>query len=182
MRELGDAGAMLDDQAKLQYRLRLRELAEKLEDLRERGAYERVDEVVSEIDFIQRELARAVGLGGRNRRAGSAAERARLNVTRAIKSAIEKIQEHDLDIGKILGQSIRTGSFCSYVPETPNPANWRFSHLSPRPFGRVGDSCFPQKRVRFRPGLGGPTGLRRQKRKALRWNPFLSKQGLARGM
>ena len=42
-----------------------------------------------------REMARAVGLGGRDRRAGSAAERARLNVTRAIKSALQKISEHN---------------------------------------------------------------------------------------
>jgi tetratricopeptide (TPR) repeat protein len=128
VRELGDAGEVLDDHAKLRYRDRLRELAEELEDLRERGAHEKVDKVLSEIDFIQHEIARAVGLGGRSRRAGSAAERARLNVTRAIKSAIEKIHEHDSTIGKILSQSIRTGSFCAYVPEKLDPtARWNFS-------------------------------------------------------
>jgi hypothetical protein len=82
VREIGDAGEMLDEQAKLQYRRRLHELTEELEDLRERGAHARAEAVASEIDFIQHEVARAVGLGGRNRRAGSAAERARLNVTR----------------------------------------------------------------------------------------------------
>jgi hypothetical protein len=38
-------------------------------------------------DFLVAELARAVGLGGRDRRAASHAERARLNATRAIRAA-----------------------------------------------------------------------------------------------
>jgi len=127
VRGIGDAGEMLDEQAKLQYRRRLHELTEKLEDLRERGAHARAEAVASEIDFIEQEIARAVGLGGRNRRAGSAAERARLNVTRAIKSVVEKVAERDSALGKLLDRSIRTGSYCSYVPDSLNPTNWRFS-------------------------------------------------------
>ena len=127
VRGLGDAGEMLDQEAKLQYRRRLHELGEKLEDLREKGAHDRAAEIESEIDFIQHEVARAVGLGGRNRRAGSTAERARLNVTRAIKSAIEKIALRDSTVAKLLDSSIRTGSFCSYVRDHNNQTNWRFS-------------------------------------------------------
>src|SRR4029450_11446429 len=41
----------------------------------------------AERDLLGRELARAVGLGGRDRRAASHAERARLNATRAIRAA-----------------------------------------------------------------------------------------------
>ena len=44
-----------------------------------------------ELDFLATELARAVGLGGRDRRAASHAERARLNVTRAIKAAMRNL-------------------------------------------------------------------------------------------
>jgi predicted ATPase len=127
VRGIGDAGEMLDEQAKLQYRRRLHELTEKLEDLRVRGAHERAEAVASEIDSIERELARAVGYWGRNRRAGSAAERARLNVTRAIKSVIERVAERDSALGKLLDRTIRTGSCCSYVPDSLNPTNWRFS-------------------------------------------------------
>jgi tetratricopeptide (TPR) repeat protein len=127
VREIGDAGEMLDEQAKLQYKRRLHDLAEELEDLRERGAHTRAAAVESEIDFIQHELVRAVDRRGRNRRAGSTAERARLNVTRAIKSVIEKVAERDSALGKLLDRSIRTGSFCSYVPDSLNPTNWRFS-------------------------------------------------------
>ena len=71
---------MLDQHA----RRRLRELREELEELRGRGDLEGGEKIEAEIDFIERKLIRAVGLGGRDRRAGSAAVRARLSVTRAI--------------------------------------------------------------------------------------------------
>ncbi len=124
---LGDAGPMLDARAKQEYRRRLLELREQVEDLRERGDHERALEVESEIEFLEREIVRAVGLGGRDRRAGSASERARLNVTRAIRAAFQKIAEHDASLGKLLERSIRTGSFCRYVADPQVPINWQFS-------------------------------------------------------
>ena len=60
------------------------------------------------------ELTAAAGLGGRPRRLGSEAERARLNVTRAIRSAISRIHDHAPDAAAHLNQTIRTGSRCSY--------------------------------------------------------------------
>jgi tetratricopeptide (TPR) repeat protein len=124
---LGDAGEMLDAKAKQEYQRRLVDLREELNDLRERGDETRAAQVESEIDFLHREIARAVGLGGRDRRAGSAAERARLNVTRAIKSALQKISEHNTQLGELLDQSIRTGSFSCYLANPRAPVTWRFS-------------------------------------------------------
>jgi class 3 adenylate cyclase/tetratricopeptide (TPR) repeat protein len=124
---LGDAGEMLDRQAKQEYKRRLFELREKLAELRERGDSERAAEVESEIDFLAREIARAVGLGGRDRRAGSAAERARLNVTRAIKGALQKISEHSADLEKLLDRTIKTGSFCSYIADPRLSISWQLS-------------------------------------------------------
>ena len=68
---LADSGEMLDAQAKQEYRIRLHDLIEDLRKLRQRGDADRADEVQSEIDFLKTEMARAVGLGGRDRRAGS---------------------------------------------------------------------------------------------------------------
>jgi len=68
---LGDAGEMLDEQAKAAYRRRLSELREELEDAKELGNVERAEQAEEEIDALTRELSRAVGLGGRNRRAAS---------------------------------------------------------------------------------------------------------------
>ncbi len=124
---LGDAGEMLDAKAKQEYQRRLVDLREELDDLRERGDETRAARVESEIEFLHREIARAVGLGGRDRRAGSAAERARLNVTRAIKSALQKISEHNSQVGELLDRSIKTGSFSCYLANPRTPITWRFS-------------------------------------------------------
>jgi len=124
---LGDAGEMLDAKAKQEYQRKLIELREELEDLRERGDQPGAARVEEEIDFIAREIARAVGLGGRDRRAGSAAERARLNVTRAIKSALQKISEHNTELGELLDRSIKTGSFSCYLANPRDRIDWQFS-------------------------------------------------------
>jgi len=123
----GNSGEMLDGKAKQDYRRRLVELREELEDARELGNEERAEAIESEIDFLAREISRAVGLGGRDRRAGSVAERARLNVTRAIKSALQKISEHDQELGVWLARSIHTGSFCSFAEQKQIRINWKLS-------------------------------------------------------
>src|SRR5215469_18452914 len=61
----GDAGEMLDAQAKREYQRRLHELNELLEDQRERGNHERVDQIESEMEEITHELRRGLGLGRR---------------------------------------------------------------------------------------------------------------------
>ncbi|MGO9450123.1 MAG: ATP-binding protein [Candidatus Binataceae bacterium] len=124
---LGDAGEMLDARAKEDYRRKLRELREELEEHRARGNAERAQKIETDIDFIVREISRAVGLGGRDRRAGSAAERARLNVTRAIKTALQKISEHDDKLRELLERHIRTGVFCRYTLDVEAPIDWKFS-------------------------------------------------------
>ncbi len=121
-----DAGEMLDDEAKASYRRRLVELRELLGDAREIGNIERAAELEDEIDALTRELARAVGLGGRDRRAGSVSERARIAVTRAIRSAIERITEKEAVIGELLGCTIKTGTFCSYNPSPAPALEWEF--------------------------------------------------------
>ena len=124
----GDAGEMLDAKAKQEYKRRHRELSEELEDVRERGDHERAQAIKTEIEFLDRELVRAVGLRGRDRLAGFTAERARLNVTRAIKAALQKIAEHNAPLGELLDRSIRTGSLCSYVadPKLAVSGNFRW--------------------------------------------------------
>jgi hypothetical protein len=63
------------------------ELAAELEEADRCNDPGRAATAAAERDFLVDELARAVGLGGRDRRAASHAERARLNVTRAIRAA-----------------------------------------------------------------------------------------------
>jgi len=121
----GDAGALLDAEAKAAYRERLEGLREDLEEAERFHDVERVARLREELDFVGAELARAVGLGGRDRKAGSAAERARVNVTRAIRGAVRAIAEHDARLGHHLERSVRTGVFCVYDPGPPGPDVWR---------------------------------------------------------
>lgn len=123
----GDSGEMLDAQAKQEYRRRLVDLDQEMEEFRQKGDVDRADQLQSEIDFLKTEMSRAVGLGGRDRRAGSAAERARLSVTRAIKVALQKISEHHKSLGELLSRCVRTGSFCSYIPGQLGPLRWQFT-------------------------------------------------------
>ncbi len=123
--DLGDAGPMLDAQAKAEYRRRLQELRDGAEDARERGDSALASRLEEEMDFIAAELGRAVGIGGRDRRAASAAERARLNVTKAIKSVITKIAEHNRLLGQHLSATVKTGTFCSYTPDPASRISWK---------------------------------------------------------
>ena len=79
--DLGHAGEMLDAQAKAAYQRRLTELEDELEEARELGNEERVAKAEDEKEAVAREIRRAIGLGGRDRRAASSAERARVAVT-----------------------------------------------------------------------------------------------------
>jgi predicted ATPase len=124
---LGDAGEMLDEQAKVAYRRRISELREGLEEAKELGNIELAEQAEQEIDALTRELSRAVGLGGRNRRAASASERARQSITKTIKAVVERIVQSDAALGNIFSRCIKTGTFCSYQPDPDFPIAWEFA-------------------------------------------------------
>jgi predicted ATPase len=115
------AGAALDARAKAAYRARVEELHEEIEQARDWADHERVARAREEMDFIARELARAVGLGGRDRPTASQAERARQNVGRALHKATRQIAAALPELGAHLERAIHTGGFCSYRPD-PDPA------------------------------------------------------------
>jgi hypothetical protein len=123
---LDDAGAMLDSEAKTAYKRRLVELREELDEAKEFGHVQQSSRIEEEIESLVKELSRAVGLGGRDRRAASQSERARINVVRAIKSATEKIAAHHSELGCMLSKAVRTGTFCRYLPDSRNPTSWAF--------------------------------------------------------
>jgi hypothetical protein len=74
---------------------------------------------------LAHELAAGTGLGGRDRRASSGSERARVNVTRAIRSAIARIADQSPALGQHMVTTVRTGTFCSYVPDVRVPLIWQ---------------------------------------------------------
>jgi hypothetical protein len=46
-------------------------------------------------------------------------------VTARVRDAVRRIAAHDPELGRHLDRSIRTGTFCSYEPETP--VAWRLT-------------------------------------------------------
>src|SRR5260370_11873054 len=114
----GDAGEMLDARAKASYKKRLAELREEIAESRRLGEDKRAQKAEDESDAITKELARAVGLSGRDRRAAAVTEQALGNIARAITASIQKIARSNSAMGKHLAKSIRTGTFCSYIPDT----------------------------------------------------------------
>src|SRR4029079_4515247 len=105
----GDSGDMLDREAIAAYRERLGEVEEELREAEAWNDTARAESARSEGEFLRAELSRAVGLGGRSRKAGADAERARVNCQRRLRDAIKRIAEQDAAIGKHLLRSVRTG-------------------------------------------------------------------------
>lgn len=162
---LGDAGEMLDKQAKQAYRRRLSELRDEHAEARALGQVDRAETAEVEIDALIAELSRATGLGGRDRVAASGSERARQSVTRAIKCALGRIADYHPALAQILAPQLKTGTYCSYRSDPSCPIRWslgattgdavssmadesaaempndlvksEFDHYRPHPFGDV---------------------------------------------
>jgi tetratricopeptide (TPR) repeat protein len=114
--EEGDAGPALDDRAKASYRARLEDLRDALAEAERFGDASRATRTREEIDAIADELARGVGLGGRDRRAASVSERARINVQRRLRDVLDRIEAQAPALGRKLAASLKTGTYCSFVP------------------------------------------------------------------
>ncbi len=121
----GHAGELLDRRAKEAYRRRLAEIDDDMEAARALGDVQRAAQADAEREVLVRELARAVGLGGRDRRAGLASERARSAVTRAIRQGLARIRDHVPSLGEHLDRTIRTGTSCAYLPDSRVSVGWK---------------------------------------------------------
>jgi tetratricopeptide (TPR) repeat protein len=119
-------GPLLDGRAKGEYRQRIGELEAELAEAEAAHDLGRAEKSRAELDLLGQQLASAVGLGGRDRPAGDAAERARLNVTRAIHAAIRRIRVAHPRMAQHLATSIVTGRLCRYEPDRKSGIDWRF--------------------------------------------------------
>jgi tetratricopeptide (TPR) repeat protein len=120
----GDAGDLLDSAARAAYKRRLVDLEAELDEAERFNDAGRMARAHEEREFLTAELARAVGLGGRSRRAGSASERARVNVTRVLGRTIDKIAEASPTLGQHLAAAVRRGTYCSYTPDPRLTLHW----------------------------------------------------------
>jgi non-specific serine/threonine protein kinase len=122
--DLGDAGEVLDAKARNEYRRRLEELREEIARTRRMNDVGAAERAEAEYEELTEHLSAAAGLGGRIRRTGSHRERARVAVTRSIRSSIESIRLSSPSMSRHLTSSIRTGHFCRYSPALPTV--WQF--------------------------------------------------------
>jgi hypothetical protein len=119
-------GPMLDAKAKAEYKRRITELWQDLNEAERFNDPQRKTEVQNELQAVSDHLASAIGLGGRDRNTSLDAERARSAVTKRIKKAIQKIGEAIPSLGYHLAARIKTGYFCSYSPRADRPVTWKF--------------------------------------------------------
>ncbi|HUP84315.1 MAG TPA: hypothetical protein VM143_01490 [Acidimicrobiales bacterium] len=116
-RTLGDAGDLSDGKARSAYRHRVEKLRSDIEEALADEHLDAAEAMQIELDALVGQLAQAFGLGGRSRRAASAAERARLNVSRALRSALARLSEALPVAGAALDRRVRTGVYCVYEPD-----------------------------------------------------------------
>jgi hypothetical protein len=118
LHEPGDLGELVDAPARAAYRRRLEHLRVEADDADALGDRERSARIALEREALVEQLSAAYGLGGRPRRAGSPAERARSTVTARIRAAVDRIAGEHPELGRHLRASVHTGTLCVYEPET----------------------------------------------------------------
>ncbi|MGW6458449.1 ATP-binding protein [Streptomyces sp. NPDC055078] len=114
---------VLDEEAKVRYRRRLEQLDREIDRAAELGDDRRAEEFARERAALLDELRTAAGLGGRTRRLGDEAERARKTVTARIRDSLRKLDRAHPELAAHLRESVTTGAYCSYRP--PKPVEWR---------------------------------------------------------
>jgi len=159
-------GAARDDssirQARREYYRRLGELMEMLEDQRERGNHERMDQIKGQIEVLVREFQSAVGVRLRDRRVGSEAERSRLRVMKDRAAVLKSLGG---------AKSIDDAQFTVYRPQTVAPMKWAtllaFAHRAKLPPDAPEDEPDPLTKSNGKPirfsvrALPSTSGIRR---------------------
>ncbi|MFD8191936.1 AAA family ATPase [Streptomyces wuyuanensis] len=114
---------VLDEEAKARYRRRLEQLDDAIDRASASGDDDRAAAYDRERAALLDELRSAAGLGGRTRRLGDEAERARKAVTARIRDTLRKLGTLHPELAAHLQASVSTGSACGYRPE--QPVRWR---------------------------------------------------------
>jgi hypothetical protein len=119
------ADEVLDERARAAYRDRLRDLEDEIAEATDDADLGRAERLTDERAFLLRELSAALGLGGRSRRLGDDADRARKAVTMRLRDVVARLDEPLPGLARHLRAALRTGRECCYDP--PETVSWRVS-------------------------------------------------------
>jgi hypothetical protein len=114
-----DLGEVIDSRARAEYEQRIRDLTSDIEEAEANNDDARAVRLDAEREMLLTQLAGALGLGGRPRREGGDAERARKAVGMRLRDTIGRIEEGLPGLGRHLRLSVHTGMYCTYMPEQP---------------------------------------------------------------
>ncbi len=117
------ADPVLDARARAEYRTHLDRLAEEAERAEVAGDAARSAALAEERAAVLGALAAAAGLGGRARRLGADAERARKTVGARVRDSLGRIERVHPGLAAHLRSSVRLGTTCCYQPA--EPVTWR---------------------------------------------------------
>lgn len=116
--------ALLDDDARRAYKARVAVLEAEIAEAESSADDARVSRAREEMQFIADELQRATGIGDRDRSFSTDSERARVSVTRVIKAALNRIADESPELKHHFASTVRTGTYCSYSPDSRLPVRW----------------------------------------------------------
>ncbi|MEM1333173.1 MAG: hypothetical protein AAGG08_06905, partial [Actinomycetota bacterium] len=108
-------GDVIDEPAIDQYRQRLMDLRHRLDAADRAGDSVESAAAQTEVDSILDALAEAQGFGGRSATIRTNSDRARVNVTKHVRRAIERIASVHAPLGAHLAASVSTGAYCRYT-------------------------------------------------------------------
>ena len=114
---MGSAGEAIDREALAMYVTRLDEMPTELEEAKSNNDLATVSRLETEREWLELELKRAKGLGGRLRKASDDRNRARNRVCNAIRRALKKVEQFDGPLHRHLKRPVLTlGYNPCYMP------------------------------------------------------------------
>ena len=116
--DFSGTGPSLDNQALQEYRERIEDLQEDIDEAEQNNNSEAAANAREEKQKLEAAISGSLGLGGRARPVGSRQEKARKAVSKAIHRAIINIKKENQHLGDHLSNSFYIGTYVSYGPES----------------------------------------------------------------
>ncbi len=108
-----------DEQARNEYLKKLNLIRAGLAEAEEKNDHERSEELQKQYDELIKLLSKTFDSRGRARKENDTADKTRSAVTWRIRSAISRIEKANPALGRHFSNTIKTGTYCQYSPETP---------------------------------------------------------------